>query len=130
MGSECSPSKRHYDITMSRRTRKPMKLQDINPLKEELESDRKSLNQLINGDENAKAELSRSGSRRSSSTTSLSHHFTEEEKQLQLVKKNHQQDNNGVKLKGMMKVLSHLMKMKPVPQPLGSRKKHPLQLTM
>ncbi|XP_010257591.1 PREDICTED: uncharacterized protein LOC104597634 [Nelumbo nucifera] len=27
MGSECNPSKRHYDLSMSRRTRKPIKLQ-------------------------------------------------------------------------------------------------------
>ncbi|XWS11525.1 hypothetical protein CRYUN_Cryun37aG0005900 [Craigia yunnanensis] len=105
MGSECNRSKRHYDITMSKRTRKPLNLQEANhqnnhttasskwdiPLKtitsvfcqsspingdpeEELESDRKSLKQLINGDENAK-EISKSGR----SSTSMGHHFTEEE---------------------------------------------------
>ena len=157
MGSECNPSKRPYDITMSKRTRKSLNLQEANhqnnhttasskwdiPLKSitsifdqsssrkadhevELESDRTSLKQLISGDENAK-EMSRSGR----SSTSLSHHFTEEEKQLQLVKK-HQQDN-GVKLKGMMsryaKVLSHLVKVKREPR-IGSRKTHLLRLTM
>ncbi|XP_022723514.1 uncharacterized protein LOC111280418 [Durio zibethinus] len=145
MGSECNPSnKLHYDITMSKRTRKPLNLQEkaihqnshttasifdqSSPSKgdhheEELESDRKSLKQLINGDEKA---ISRSGSSCRSST-SLGHHFTEEEKQLQLVKKN--QQDNGLKLKGMMsryaKVLSHLVKLK-----RESRKKHLLRLTM
>ncbi|XVF23094.1 hypothetical protein REPUB_Repub13aG0008400 [Reevesia pubescens] len=158
MGSECNPSKRHYDITMSKRTRKPLNLQEANyhqnnhtiasskwdimfdqrsPRKgdhEEEESDRKSLKQLINGvDENTKEmssseEMNRSGCRNS---TSLSHHFTEEEKQLQLVKKQ-QQDNGVIKLKGMMsryaKVLSHLVKVKREPR-IGSRKKL-LRLTM
>ncbi|XVF75044.1 hypothetical protein PTKIN_Ptkin13bG0157500 [Pterospermum kingtungense] len=168
MGSQCDPSKRFYDITMSKRTRKPiLDLQENNnnnnhtspspaaasskwdvqvPLKtiasvfdqssprtgdqhhqEELESDhRKSLKQLINGDENGKEIISSSG------RSSLSHHFTEEEKQLQVVKKN-QQDNSGVKLKGMMsryaKVLSHLVRVKREPH-IGSRKKkHLLRLT-
>ncbi|KAE8688665.1 hypothetical protein F3Y22_tig00110957pilonHSYRG00001 [Hibiscus syriacus] len=55
--------------------------------KESENEDRKSLKQLINGDETG------------GGTTSLGRHFSEEEQQLQLVKKNHQYNNNGVKLK-------------------------------
>ncbi|XP_022714635.1 uncharacterized protein LOC111274325 [Durio zibethinus] len=144
MDSECNPSnKRHYDITMSKRTRKPLNLQETNhtnasskwdqitPRKgdhEEEESDRKSLKQLIKGDSNAK-DTTRSECR---SSNSLGHHFTEEPKQLQQLVKKHQQDN-GVKLKGLMsryaKVLSLLVKVKREPS-IGSRKKHLLRLTM
>ncbi|PPD74923.1 hypothetical protein GOBAR_DD28145 [Gossypium barbadense] len=143
MGSHC---KRHYDITMSKRTRKPLNLQEANrqsqnhsserdiiPLKSIAHildqssprkgkhegGDRKSLKQLIKGDEN------------SNSKEMMGHHFTEEEKQLQLVTK-HQHDN-GLKLKEIMsryaKVLRHLVKVKREP-PAGSRKNPLLRLKM
>ncbi|KAK6263649.1 hypothetical protein QQP08_020255 [Theobroma cacao] len=158
MGSHCNPSKRHYDITLSKRTRKPLDLQEANgtsniasskwdnPLKifprkaaddddddedeGEESSDHKSLKQLINGDGGEAEETSC----RLSGRSSLGQHFNQEEKQLQLVKKN-QQDGvyGGVKLKGMMsryaKVLSRLVKAKREPR-LGSNKKHLLRLTM
>ncbi|KAK8641635.1 hypothetical protein V6N13_011021 [Hibiscus sabdariffa] len=120
MGSESKP---HYDITLSKRTRKPLNNpQQPNPNGKESENeDRKSLKQLINGDETGGG----------GSATSLGRHFSEEEQHLQLVKKN-QPCNNGVKLKGMMsryaKVLSHLVKVKREPG-LGSKKKHLLRLT-
>ncbi|KAE8688800.1 VPS54 isoform 1 [Hibiscus syriacus] len=122
-GSECNQNKPHYDITLSKRTRKPPSSHPQQPNTNDKESeneDRKSLKQLINGDETG------------GGTTSLGRHFSEEEQQLQLVKKNHQYNNNGVKLKGMMsryaKVLSHLVKVKRDPG-LGSKKKHLLRLT-
>lgn len=143
MGSHC---KRRYDITMSKRTRKPLNLQganhsskwDLIPLKsiahmldqssprkaEHEGGDRKSLKQLIKGDENANSKEMTGRSAKCRTSLTLGHHFTEEEKQLQLVTK-HQHDN-GLKLKGIMsryaKVLSHLVKVKWGP-PAGSRKK-------
>ncbi|KAJ4711719.1 Protein phosphatase Slingshot 1 like [Melia azedarach] len=143
MRSECNnPSKHRYDITMSKRTRKPLNLEDSyynNPLKGEesystkvgegKEEDRKSLKQLINGNEKSKVNTDEE----SRGKNSLGEHFTEEEKQLQLVKTQQQNSVEGVKLKGMVnryvKVLSHLIKMKRDPR-IGSRKKHVLQLTM
>ncbi|XP_038993280.1 uncharacterized protein LOC120116990 [Hibiscus syriacus] len=114
-------SKPHYDIALSKRTRKPLNdpQQPESNDKEFETEDHKSLKQLINGDETG------------GNTTSLGRHFSEEEQHLQLVKKN-QQYNNGEKLKGMMsryaKVLSHLVKVKREPG-LGSKKKHLLRLT-
>ncbi|KAF5736385.1 hypothetical protein HS088_TW14G00527 [Tripterygium wilfordii] len=126
-------SKPRYDITMSKRTRKPSNLNTIlpteseSPVKDVLdeedresidrESDRKSLEHLIK------------------SRSSLGEHFTQEEtqqqQQLQLVKKN-QEDKKGLKLRGMVthctKVLSHLIKLKRDPARLGSRKKPILRL--
>ncbi|KAG4197041.1 hypothetical protein ERO13_A06G202200v2 [Gossypium hirsutum] len=155
MGSHC---KRHYDITMSKRTRKPLNLQEANrqsqnhssewdiiPLKsiahildqsspgkgEHEGGDRKSLKQLIKGDENANSKEMMGRSAKSSTSLTLGHHFTEEEKQLQLVTK-HQHDN-GLKLKEIMsryaKVLRHLVKVKREP-PAGSRKNPLLRLKM
>lgn len=135
MESCCNESKHHYDISMSKRTRRPSKVQDADqnsttasdtdaPVKggesspstvlvgEAEESDRKkSLKQLIK------------------SRSSLGQHFTEEEKQLQLVTKQQQEGVQGLKLKRMViryaKVLSHLMKAKG-----DSRKKPVLLLKM
>ncbi|XP_059434973.1 uncharacterized protein LOC132167941 [Corylus avellana] len=135
MGSCCNESKHHYDISMSKRTRRPSKVQDADqnsatasdtdaPVKgdescpstvlvgEAEESDRKkSLKQLIK------------------SRSSLGQHFTEEEKQLQLVTKQQQEGVQGLKLKRMViryaKVLSHLIKAKG-----DSRKKPVLLLKM
>lgn len=123
MGSERSiPNKPPYDITMSKRTRKPLNLQTeadpilpkaASPEKEILtkaikkeeersssegeESDHKSLKQLIK------------------TRSPLGQHFTEE-KQLQLVVKHQEEDLNGVKFKGLVsryaRVLSRLIKIK------------------
>jgi hypothetical protein len=116
MGSDCNPSKHHYDITMSKRTRRPIKVQDSSqistpsPPRKEKEvvdegddqsshsedNDRKSLKQLIN------------------SRSSLGQHFTAEEKQLQIVTKKQQEGVQGLKLKKLVsryaKVLSHMIK--------------------
>ncbi|GMI92005.1 hypothetical protein like AT2G31930 [Hibiscus trionum] len=124
MGSECNQSKPHYDITLSKRTRKPLNnpQQPNTNGKDSDNEDRKSLKQLINGDETGGA---------TATSLPLGRHFSDEEQHLQLVKKN-QPFNNGVKLKGMMsryaKVLSHLVKVKREPG-LGSKKKHLLRLT-
>ncbi|XP_006338862.1 uncharacterized protein [Solanum tuberosum] len=106
MENECNfPRKLRYDISMSKRTRKTAKEEDV--VVESVEyhdeelmnnsDEKKSLKQLIEG-------------RR----TSLGHHFTEEERQVQIVVK--QAENNGVKFKEMVsryaKVLSHMIKLK------------------
>lgn len=123
MGSERgNPNKPPYDITMSKRTRKPLNLQmEADPIlpkaasleneiltkaikKEEEksssegeESDHKSLKQLIK------------------TRSPLGQHFTED-KQLQLVVKHQEEDLNGVKFKGLVsryaRVLSRLIKIK------------------
>ncbi|KAA8515738.1 hypothetical protein F0562_018651 [Nyssa sinensis] len=121
MGSEYNPSKPHYNISMSKRTRKPLNLgkeANGNPLEdcslekesfekdiegveeksgneegEEIISDHKSLKQLmINGDGEG-----------SKGRSSLGQHFTkEEEKQLQVVVKQHEESLDGVKFKRMI----------------------------
>ncbi|GLT80658.1 hypothetical protein SLA2020_520850 [Shorea laevis] len=107
MGSEY---KRHYDITMSKRTRKPLNLEDV---------------------PHASIQKEETSGEESRGRSSLGHHFTQEEKQLQVqvVKKQHQDG----KFKGMMsryaKVLSHMIKVKREPR-IGSQKKHLLRLTM
>lgn len=128
MGSECNPTKPRFDITMSRRTRKPvLNLDDPTSSVDEVEeiNDQKSLKQLMNGDETSK----KKNGDESKSRNSLGEHFTEEEKQLQLVKL---QQQKGVKLKGMVnryvKVLSHLIKVKRNPRTVGSTKKPLLRL--
>ncbi|KAM3734192.1 hypothetical protein ACB098_11G195500 [Castanea mollissima] len=111
MESDYNSGKRHYDITMSKRTRRPTNsnqiysapvspCQDIPPPGKAVvndlgedessshseESDRKSLKQLIK------------------SRNSLSQHFTAEEKQLQIVPKQQKEEgvhDDGVKLKKM-----------------------------
>lgn len=100
------PRKHHYDISMSKRTRKtPLNIKEetvkslehpIHSTEKEEDDEKKSLKQLIEG-----------------RGTSLGHHFTEEEKQLQMVVK---QPENGVNFKQMVsryaKVLSHMIKLK------------------
>lgn len=145
MGSQL---KHRYDITMSKRTRKPVNLPlnledaDVDSsvaipdkislpvpapeatLDEEKERRRLKLKQLINGD----GKPQKSGEE-SKVRSSLGQHFNQEEKQLQLVKKKHQDG----KLKGMVsryaKVLSHLVKAKGEPR-IGSQKKHFLSLKL
>ncbi|KAF3628249.1 hypothetical protein CQW23_19194 [Capsicum baccatum] len=126
MENECNifPRKLHYDISMSKRTRKstPLNIKEeaikslqhpeelvnanvnveqeekgvISNKEKEEDDDKKSLKQLIEG-----------------RGTSLGHHFTEEERQLQMVVK---PPENGMKFKQMVsryaKVLSHMIKLK------------------
>ncbi|PHU09117.1 hypothetical protein BC332_20977 [Capsicum chinense] len=108
MENECNifPRKLHYDISMSKRTRKKLVNANVNVEQEEKgvisnkekeeDDDKRSLKQLIEG-----------------RGTSLGHHFTEEERQLQMVVK---PPENGMKFKQMVsryaKVLSHMIKLK------------------
>ncbi|GFY92118.1 hypothetical protein Acr_08g0005140 [Actinidia rufa] len=125
MGSDqCNPIKPHYDITLSKRTRKSLNpptesdtLETESPKKcanEEEESDHKSLKELIK------------------ERSSLGKHFTEET-QLQIVVKQREEDLEGVKFKSLVRrytrVLSRLIKVKRDPH-LGSRNKPALRLTM
>lgn len=150
-----SPSvKRHYDITMSRRTRKqqfPMDdattKNDVNvkvvettqtiintsldEVKEGGEIDHKSLKQLIIGDDHKEAKKGNGDERgKGSSRNSLGEHFTEEEKQhLQLVRTQQKENLQGLKFKKLVrryaKVLGHLMKAKRDPH-LGDAGKKPV----
>lgn len=154
MGSECNLHKRHYDITMSKRTRnKPLYVardanyqkdiiivqkagDDLNPSTGFVaagdQNGHKSLKQLINGDNGIKA-MAKSctthdeGSR---GRSSLGQHFTEEEKNLQLVRTQQKEGLQGKKLKKIVSryanVLSHLIKVKRD----TSQKKPILRLTM
>ncbi|XP_062104610.1 uncharacterized protein LOC133815837 [Humulus lupulus] len=119
MGSD----KRHYDITMSRRTRRPFQVRDekgISPKSEGEESDRKSLKQLIDGDEKAQAFSSDEPSRVKSS---LGEHLVVEGEgegegqklQLQIVGVQHQKE--GMKLKKMSSLVSALRKKKHFQEP-------------
>ncbi|XP_011659480.2 uncharacterized protein LOC105436185 [Cucumis sativus] len=123
MGSESISHKQHYDISMSKRTRKPAKIQDelqILPTNDddliiigkgdqsEINNDHKSLKQLISGE--GKAEIrSDEGNRE---RNSLGQHFSKEEiNNLQIVKKQHQDGLQGVKLKKVVgKFLRNLIK--------------------
>lgn len=155
MGSEINLGGRPYDLAMSKRTRKPLKLEETvsdvsvtgfaqNKGSEafldqekgiagvELASDRQSLKQLINSEGDPLLELCDERRRRSS----LGHHFTEEEvTQLQVVRvraKQRKGGAEGMKLKGMVsrcaKVLSQLIKGHPPPAG-GSKKQLILRLT-
>ncbi|GMN64136.1 hypothetical protein TIFTF001_033223 [Ficus carica] len=133
MGSD----KRRYDITMSRRTRRPLKVRDKNenspsecPLRGaaqegEESNDRKSLRQLFDGDGKTKAVSG--GDEGGKERSSLRQHFTEGEKQLQLVGVQQKEDLNGLKLKTMVnryaKVLNYLMKKNRDPSLRNSKKK-------
>ncbi|PKI65736.1 uncharacterized protein LOC116193183 [Punica granatum] len=125
MGSESNLGRgRHYDINMSRRTRKSMlnlhvtpqipetdvsieEFQQLIPNEEGREShslsgdcedsaDRKSLKELINGDASV-AKMEPEDHDEPRGRSSLSQHFTEEEKQLQLqlVRSKQGQDHGG-----------------------------------
>uniref|UniRef100_A0A5B7C0S7 Uncharacterized protein n=1 Tax=Davidia involucrata TaxID=16924 RepID=A0A5B7C0S7_DAVIN len=129
MGSEYNPSKPHYNISMSKRTRKPQENQI--PL-EEKESPPKDVNELVEeNDHRSLKQLMIKGD--GEGRSSLGQHFTEEEKQLQVVVKQHEESLDGVKFKRLVsryaRVLSHLIKIKGGP-PLGSRKKPVLRLSM
>ncbi|CDP07658.1 unnamed protein product [Coffea canephora] len=125
MGSESKPNKFHYDLSMSKRTRRSLNLveddhdqgsfQAWHGEEESSENDqKKSLKQLIGG-------------------RSLSQHFSQEEPQLQLVVKQHDQEGlSGLKFTRMVsryaKALSHLIKLKRKQQ-MGLYKKPVLPLT-
>lgn len=134
MGSESISYKRHYDISMSKRTRKPAKIQDElqnlapndvddlnvgdgdqleSPATKEFENnDHKSLKQLINGE--GKAETKSGADEGGRGRNSLGQHFSEEEmnnNNLQIVKKQHHDGLQGVKLKKVIgKFLRNLIK--------------------
>ncbi|XP_059637409.1 uncharacterized protein LOC132279446 [Cornus florida] len=135
MENEFNSNKLHYDIAMSKRTRKPLKLGEEanNEVEEgphlETESPSKCVNECVEGEENDHTSLKQLIEGRSS----LIQHFTEEEKQLQMVVKHQEEGLDGMKFKKMVKsyakVLSHLIKVKRDP-PLGSRKRLVRRLTM
>ncbi|GAB4834543.1 hypothetical protein Ancab_032801 [Ancistrocladus abbreviatus] len=154
MRSQCDSTGRLFDITMSRRTRKPLKpveaeenFMRMDSPSERLEEgsghDRilvhgdqvndqmnghASLKQLINVEGDAKERQEEQDRGR----LSLRQHFTEEKQQLQLVLKKHEDGGDGVKLKRIMKryirALSRLIKVKGDPH-VGSREKPVLRLT-
>ncbi|XP_030533003.1 uncharacterized protein LOC115742702 [Rhodamnia argentea] len=153
MGSKFNLGGRPYDLTMSKRTRKPLKLeetlssdvsvtgseafldQEKGMAGEELASDRQSLKQLINSEGNPLLELGEERRRRSS----LGHHLTVTEEvtqlhQMVMVRAKQRQGGGaqGMNLKGMVsrcaKVLSQLVKGHP-PPPGGSKKQLILRLT-
>ncbi|GAV86007.1 hypothetical protein CFOL_v3_29441 [Cephalotus follicularis] len=130
MGSEYSPRKRHYDITMSKRTRKPSNIIDLEEADENptgIESQEKQEGGVVHrveedsfptkadvGDQEnnpTRLELKqlikgneKEGSKEhKNNRSSLGQRLTKEEKQLQVVKKQQQgMSIQGVKLKGMV----------------------------
>ncbi|KAI3683093.1 hypothetical protein L1987_83593 [Smallanthus sonchifolius] len=128
MGGESNPNKPHYDITMSRRTRRARTLfgEKVSALKvedkqvdEENEEEKRKMKFIdIFGGKQEEGECK----------NSLGGHFTEEDKERQLVVK-HEKGLDGVSLKKMVsrcaKMWGHMIKIKG-----GSRKKRVLQLTM
>ncbi|XP_076911192.1 uncharacterized protein LOC143569089 [Bidens hawaiensis] len=126
MGGESNPNKPHYDITLSRRTRRPRFGEKVSALKvEDKQGDEENEEEKIkikfidvfggkDDDEECK--------------NSLGGHFTKEDKQRQLVVKR-EKGHDGVNLKKMVsrcaKMWGHMIKIKG-----GSRKKRVLQLTM
>ncbi|KAF2605331.1 hypothetical protein F2Q70_00025303 [Brassica cretica] len=131
MGSEVvNPIKPRFDLSMSRRTRKPWSSSLVNEMQhqvlstqssqqekeleqdEDREIDRKSLNNLMRSEQESNGEAN------VSNKNSLGQHFGDDEaiKQTMQVVVKKQGGENGVKFKGMMsryvKVLSGLMKTK------------------
>ncbi|CAN7104247.1 unnamed protein product [Brassica rapa subsp. narinosa] len=131
MGSEVvNPIKPRFDLSMSRRTRKPWSSSLVNEMQhqvlstqssqqekeleqdEDREIDRKSLNNLMRSEQESNGEAN------VSNKNSLGQHFGDDEaiKQTMQVVVKKQGGENGVKFKGMMsrcvKVLSGLMKAK------------------
>ncbi|XP_058726116.1 uncharacterized protein LOC131597433 [Vicia villosa] len=149
MEVQSSAAKRHYDITMSRRTRKQNEkpiskdvstTKDVVSLKTTLHEAKegnnnnnhhKSLKQLIGGEEKEttmKCSSSDEGDN-SKGRNSLGEHFSEEEKQLQLVRMQQKDNLQGLKFKKLVrryaKVLGHLIKAKRDPH-LGDAGKKPV----
>ncbi|CAN6996682.1 hypothetical protein IGI04_018453 [Brassica rapa subsp. trilocularis] len=131
MGSEVvNPIKPRFDLSMSRRTRKPWSSSLVNEMQhqvlstqssqqekeleqdEDREIDRKSLNNLMRSEQESNGEAN------VSNKNFLGQHFGDDEaiKQTMQVVVKKQGGQNGVKFKGMMgryvKVLSGLMKAK------------------
>ncbi|OVA06354.1 hypothetical protein BVC80_8883g27 [Macleaya cordata] len=155
MGSEFNPYKRRYDLSMSKRTRKPSKHEGTSQLKSTGSStgrlgntDHKSLRELINGgsgeekmaiDKKQNVKLIENEGEgkcapENGGRNSLRYYLKEQEEDLQLVSTKQQGEGmKGVKLGGMVsryvKVLNHLIKVQRDPC-LGSRKKPVLRLTM
>ncbi|KAL5098451.1 hypothetical protein RYX36_002778 [Vicia faba] len=153
-----SSAKRHYDITMSRRTRKQNEkpiskdvstTKDVASLETTLRemkegnensninnnNDHKSLKQLIVGEEKettTKCSSSDEGDN-SKGRNSLGEHFSEEEKQLQLVRMQQKDNLQGLKFKKLVrryaKVLGHLIKAKRDPHLGDAGKKHVFKLS-
>ncbi|KAI3511155.1 hypothetical protein L1887_18299 [Cichorium endivia] len=128
MGNESKPNKPHYDITLSRRTRKPQsrarfgeKVSALNDNDEDKEVEKEKGKKFID----IISEKEEDPEYRSS----LGEHFTEEDNQLQLVVKQHEKGDDGASLKKMVsrcaKMWGHMIKIKG-----GSRKKRVLHLTM
>ncbi|CAK8532168.1 unnamed protein product [Lathyrus sativus] len=144
MEVQSSAAKRHYDITMSRRTRKQNEKpisKDVSTTKDvvshettlhENNNDHKSLKQLIGGEAKETRMKSSSSSDEgdnSKGRNSLGEHFSEEEKQLQLVRMQQKDNIQGLKFKKLVrryaKVLGHLIKAKRDPH-LGDAGKKPV----
>ncbi|XP_022152235.1 uncharacterized protein LOC111020003 [Momordica charantia] len=129
MGSESISHQRHYDISMSKRTRKPAKirdeLQNLSLNKDDLlpshqvespptkgfeNNDHKSLKQLITGE--GKAETKSGADEGGRGRSSLGQHFNEDKNNLQMVRSKQQPDGlQRVKLKKVVgKFLRNLIK--------------------
>lgn len=155
-----SPSvKRHYDITMSRRTRKqqiqvqqinnekPISKCDTNTTTTTKDVSNETNNHLIpnnkvvkESDENDHKSLKqlivgdeKDGGSKGRNSSSLGEHFTEEEKQLQLVRMQQKDNIQGLKFKKLVsryaKVLGHLMKAKRDPHLADAGKKPVFKLS-
>ncbi|KAL3537273.1 hypothetical protein ACH5RR_000639 [Cinchona calisaya] len=138
MGSECSPYKLHYDLSMSKRTRKPSNIKE--------EDDQSSLHEehpleFLNGEKEkgstsfSEAQENKKSLRQLIGGRSLSQHFSEEEKQFQLiVKQRHDPEEvlKNLKFKRIVsryaKIFSHFVKLKRKPE-MALHKKPVLQLT-
>lgn len=132
MGSECKPSKFHYDITMSKRTRKPSNVNKEATHVQECESAEENAEKVSDGQKENDTKKSLK-LKELIEGRSLNQHFTEEEEnQLQLSIIQQEGGFQRVKLKRMVsryaKVLSHLIKLKKNPEK-PFRKKPLLQLT-
>lgn len=143
MGSECKPNKFHYDLSMSKRTRKPPNLieEDDKSSFHSCPAAEESSLEFVNGEKEkgstSFSETQECDHRKSLKDLiegrSLSQHFSEEEKQLQLIVKQHDPDAlKKLKFKRMVsryaKIFSHLIKLKRKPE-MALHKKPVLQLT-
>ncbi|XP_004488581.1 uncharacterized protein [Cicer arietinum] len=154
MEFQTSSVKRHYDITMSRRTRKQPIPNEKQISKSETtkevsfektthnhevkenennNNDHKSLKQLIVGEEKeTKILCNHHDEGESKGRNSLGEHFTEEEKQLKLVRMQQKDNIQGLKFKKLVrryaKVLGHMMKAKRDPHLGDAGKKHVFKL--
>ncbi|XP_071932946.1 uncharacterized protein [Coffea arabica] len=144
MGSESKPNKFHYDLSMSKRTRRSLNLveddHDQGSFQAWHEEEECALEFAIGDEEKGSISLSEASENDQKKSLkqliggrSLSQHFSQEEPQLQLVVKQHDQEGlNGLKFTRMVsryaKALSHLIKLKRKQQ-MGLYKKPVLPLT-